>query len=427
MHLRLGRRVSPDERVPIHHRLDQRVPRRGCRRISPPDANGWREVQSRQGDGGGRTAAPRGQARDGRQLRRKKIPDVLKNRCFKCLSFAHCITTCHQPLRCLNCHGTRHMVRECKRPRSPGNGTSHDTAAPDRFVKAQNGPWSQGTLAGSEASGSTPPISPGRPQGPDPNDRDPLPLGHPEEHQWESACIVQRRTASIDMELGLHQQRFRAAEPEELQISLLRDDMSAGVQPDSDPMVLESGLHSKALLTTLHNDTRSKEATGVQQPDSDPMVLESGIHNKALLTTLLNDTRSKEAEDMAAVRAVETSSPASASRNAEAEGLATVRVVEPDSPAPAGHLQCTQVGAAEAAFDGQPEVTNLGSPGEAFLGLCSAPPAMTSPSWGYFPCAAGGPGVEDAGRSGGGAGVRQPRGRVGGFGDASCAAGCVGC
>lgn len=106
-------------------------------------------------------------------------------------------------------------------------------------------------------------------------------------------------------------------------------------------------------------------------------------HNKALLTTLLNDTRSKEAEDMAAVRAVETSSPASASRNgirnAEAEGLATVRVVEPDSPAPAGHLQCTQVGAAEAAFDGQPEVTNLGSPGEAFLGLCSAPPAMTSP------------------------------------------------
>jgi hypothetical protein len=42
----------------------------------------------------------------------------------------------------------------------------------------------------------------------------------------------------------------RVHHPEELQISLLRDDMSAGVQPDSDPMVLESGLHSKALLTT---------------------------------------------------------------------------------------------------------------------------------------------------------------------------------
>jgi hypothetical protein len=59
------------------------------------------------------------------------------------------------------------------------------------------------------------------------------------------------------------------------------------------------------------------------QPDSDPMVLESGIHSKALLTTLLNDTRSKEAEDMAAVCAVETSS-LNGIRDAEAEGLADV-------------------------------------------------------------------------------------------------------
>jgi len=340
------------------------------------------------------------QARDGRQLRRKKIPDVLKNRCFKCLSFAHCITTCHQPLRCLNCHGTRHMVRECKRPRSPGNGTSHDTAAPDRFVRARNGPGSQGTPAGSEASGSTPPISPGRPQGLDPDDRDPLPPGHPEERQWESACIIQRsyRSLFFGMTCLLVCSRTRTL------WSLSRGSIAR---------------HYSQLYTTTPGARKLLVCSRTR------------THNKALLTTLLNDTRSKEAEDMAAVRAVETSSPASASRNgirnAEAEGLATVRVVEPDSPAPAGHLQCTQVGAAEAAFDGQPEVTNLGSPGEAFLGLCSAPPAMTSPSWGYFPCAAGGPGVEDAGRSGGGAGVRQPRGRVGGFGDASCAAGCVGC
>jgi hypothetical protein len=126
----------------------------------------------------------------------------------------------------------------------------------------------------------------------------------------------------------------RVHHPEELQISLLRDDMSAGVQPDSDPMVLESGLHSKALLTTLHNDTRSKEAedlaavraveTSSPAPASGNDIgdltaavqLDSGIHNKAL-------HRSKEAEDMAAVRAVETSSLASTSgngiRNADAE------------------------------------------------------------------------------------------------------------
>ena len=34
-------------------------------------------------------------------------------------------------------------------------------------------------------------------------DRDPLPLGHPDERQWESACIIQRNTAIDDAEAGL--------------------------------------------------------------------------------------------------------------------------------------------------------------------------------------------------------------------------------
>lgn len=66
-------------------------------------------------------------------------------------------------------------------------------------------PMTGDTPEGTKAARSTPTNS--LPQatvgGPVPMDRDPLPLGHPEERQWESACVIQRITATDDAEAGL--------------------------------------------------------------------------------------------------------------------------------------------------------------------------------------------------------------------------------
>lgn len=141
----------------------------------------------------------------GHQRQRKRFSEALRDRCLNCLSFTHRIVTCRRPLRCMNYHSTRHMARDCKRPRSPVHGTGGENPARDHFVRARRGPESDGTPAASQASGSTPPISnmEGRPRGPTPDDRDPLPRGHPEERPWESACIIQRNAAIDSTETGL--------------------------------------------------------------------------------------------------------------------------------------------------------------------------------------------------------------------------------
>jgi hypothetical protein len=57
-----------------------------------------------------------------------KIPAVLRDKCFNCLSYLHRVTTCRLPLRC---HGYRHLARDRKWPRSAKSATKgatrHDT------------------------------------------------------------------------------------------------------------------------------------------------------------------------------------------------------------------------------------------------------------------------------------------------------------
>lgn len=89
------------------------------------------------------------------------------------------------------------MAHNCKRPRSPGGangGEGTSNAALDRFVRACRGPDSASTPARSQAGGSTLGNSTphARPRTPPEDDRDPLPPGHPKEHPWEAACIIQR-------------------------------------------------------------------------------------------------------------------------------------------------------------------------------------------------------------------------------------------
>jgi hypothetical protein len=111
------------DRVPAHLRLGPRIPRRGWRRISPPDVDGWREVLNRQGDG----TPPPGHDENLRQ--RRRIPVFMQDRCLNCLSYTHKIASCRRPLRCWNCHGERHLARDCKRPRSPRDGSGGSSTA----------------------------------------------------------------------------------------------------------------------------------------------------------------------------------------------------------------------------------------------------------------------------------------------------------
>lgn len=203
VHLRLGEHG----RLPVHQRLGARVPPRGHRRISPPDADGWREVLSRSPDGRpmakgcGSPLAARPRA-----PRRRRIPEAMRDRCLNCLSFTHKIATCRRPLRCLHCHGP-HFARECKRPRSPttggGNGGGCAAGHDVRFVRARHTPDIAATPTGSQAGGSTPASSDADPAGPEPDDREPLPPGHPDERPLESICIIQRTTAMDDAEASL--------------------------------------------------------------------------------------------------------------------------------------------------------------------------------------------------------------------------------
>jgi hypothetical protein len=48
----------------------------------------------------------------------QKIPAELQGRCFKCLSYSHCVATCRLPWCCLRYHGLHHLARECTRPRA---------------------------------------------------------------------------------------------------------------------------------------------------------------------------------------------------------------------------------------------------------------------------------------------------------------------
>jgi hypothetical protein len=87
------------------------------------------------------------------------IFDEMRDKCLNYLSLNHRIATCRRLLRCLRCHGYRHLARDCKRPRSPANRAS-DMAVHDHFVHARLGPGSDGTSEGSKVSGPTPPNSP---------------------------------------------------------------------------------------------------------------------------------------------------------------------------------------------------------------------------------------------------------------------------
>jgi hypothetical protein len=42
---------------------------------------------------------------------------AVAGKCLNCLSFSHRRADYHLPTRCFNCHGLRHHLRDCKRPR----------------------------------------------------------------------------------------------------------------------------------------------------------------------------------------------------------------------------------------------------------------------------------------------------------------------
>lgn len=112
---RLEPRADGDRRhgegcVSMHQRLGPQAPPRWQHRISDPDYEGWREVLPRQ-PAEQRPPPPRNPPR------RRHIPAALYDRCLNYLSYNHRLATCCAPLRCLRCHGLRHLARDCKRGR----------------------------------------------------------------------------------------------------------------------------------------------------------------------------------------------------------------------------------------------------------------------------------------------------------------------
>ncbi|WVZ65897.1 hypothetical protein U9M48_015187 [Paspalum notatum var. saurae] len=101
-------------RVPARLRLGDAGRRT---RLSPPDADGWRDVLP------GRRPRCSSGSRSGRGSRgsSSSIPPELWGRCLNCLSSGHQIATCRLPVRCRRCRGFRHVARDCKRRRSPGD------------------------------------------------------------------------------------------------------------------------------------------------------------------------------------------------------------------------------------------------------------------------------------------------------------------
>lgn len=217
---RLRRRVN--SRPPVHDRLGLRMSPRGRRRISPPDAEGWREVLSQSTPENSGPTPSTGNATSRRRTR--KIPEEMRDKCLNCLSRTHRIATCRHLLRCLRCYSYRYFARDCKRPRTPLNGDGGNATAPNRFVRARHGSGSDDTAvgsqaggatpndavdditpAGSEAAGTTPSITPTQSvaASPVPMDRNPLPSEHPDERQWESACIIQCNAAIDGAEADL--------------------------------------------------------------------------------------------------------------------------------------------------------------------------------------------------------------------------------
>lgn len=196
VHQCLGPQVSSGRRqeggrVSVHQRLGPQAPPRWRRRISAPDAEGWREVLPRQ------LAEPRPSPPPHNPPRRRRIPEAVRDRCLICLSYNHRLATCRAPLRCLRCHGLRHLARDCKRGRSPGVGSGATGPLNRRFIRATGGGRNDKPPA-SQAGDSTPPNSP-----PASNDlgndfdfngRDPLPMGHPDDMSMQrQACVFPSR------------------------------------------------------------------------------------------------------------------------------------------------------------------------------------------------------------------------------------------
>lgn len=94
---RLGRFIHNGSRVPVHDRLGPHPPPQGRRRISPSDANGWREVLPRSRSGHNDAPAGGTPSRPARRCRR--ISDEMSDKCLNCLSLNHRIATYRRPLR----------------------------------------------------------------------------------------------------------------------------------------------------------------------------------------------------------------------------------------------------------------------------------------------------------------------------------------
>ena len=115
----------------------------GChRRISTPDADGWREILHRQVKRPATASVVRlkpaygGQPASHRPPRH--IPTDLDGKCLNCLSTSHQVVTCKLSQRCLQCKGIRHIARDCKWPRHAGNSVWAQNPKPDpRTQKTQ--------------------------------------------------------------------------------------------------------------------------------------------------------------------------------------------------------------------------------------------------------------------------------------------------
>ncbi|CAN6268811.1 unnamed protein product [Urochloa humidicola] len=134
---------APREARPVHD----------SRRRPRVDADGFEEVISRSN----RRRLRRGTSSSGRSSTsstERRIPPEMRDRCLKCLSSNHRVATCRLPLRCLRCHGLRHVARDCPRPRSPTPPRPQSR----RFERQDGSPTPPGSMAPSCTP--SPPVSP---------------------------------------------------------------------------------------------------------------------------------------------------------------------------------------------------------------------------------------------------------------------------
>ena len=119
-----------DGRAPARLRLGTR------RRVSAPNADGWREILPRQ-DEGSAFASVECHHDSGPCTQAHKIPAHFHGRCFNCLS--HHVVTCRVPRHGLHCRSLGHLTRDCSRSKAAPNGGSR----PRHARAATTGPPSE--------------------------------------------------------------------------------------------------------------------------------------------------------------------------------------------------------------------------------------------------------------------------------------------